>query len=70
MRVDVEPSASAIEAARALAPLAAECAERSERDRRLAPELVRALTDAGMFRLCVPRSLGGGRGARPMSWWA
>jgi len=60
MEVDVEPSASAVDAARAIAPLAAECAERSEQERSLAPELVSALENAGLLRLCVPRSLGGG----------
>jgi len=60
MRVDVEPSASAVEAARAVAPFVAECAEQSERDRRLTPELVTALRESGLFRVCVPRSLGGG----------
>lgn len=60
MKIDVKPSASAVEAARAVAPLAAERAEQSERDRRLAPELVTALQEAGLFRVCVPRSLGGG----------
>ena len=55
-----ERRASPIEDARALAPLARELAARGEHDRRLAPELVDALASAGMFRLLVPRSLGGG----------
>ncbi len=41
------------------AALAAEHAERSERERRLAPEVVDALRRADLFRLCVPRELGG-----------
>ena len=55
-----ERRASPIEDARALAPLARELAAQGEHDRRLAPELVDALASAGMFRLLVPRSLGGG----------
>jgi len=51
---------SATTAARAVAPLAAECAERTEAGRRLVPELVQALRESGLFRMCVPRSLGGG----------
>jgi len=43
-----------------VAPLAAACAERTEAGRRLAPELAQALRDSGLFRLCVPGSLGGG----------
>lgn len=48
-----------ITAARELAPLVRQHAEEAERHRRLAPVVVRALTDAGLFRLLLPRSLGG-----------
>lgn len=43
-----------------LASMAAELAGESERRRSLAPELSAALADAGLYRLCVPASVGGG----------
>jgi alkylation response protein AidB-like acyl-CoA dehydrogenase len=49
-----------VAAARELAPLAAGLAAQTERERRLAPALSDALVDAGLYRLCVPASLGGG----------
>jgi len=57
----LRPSASPspLEAARSLAPRLRAAAERTEAERRLAPELVRELAAAGLFRLCVPRGLGG-----------
>ena len=48
-----------VEAARRLAPTAAELAPAAERDRQLAEPLVSALADAGLFRLCVPAAAGG-----------
>ncbi len=49
----------AIERARSLAPRAAELAATGERERRLPAELSDLIRDAGLYRLCVPASLGG-----------
>jgi len=46
--------------ARALAPRIAQAAQRIERERRLPPDLVAALHDAKLFRMLLPRSVGGG----------
>jgi alkylation response protein AidB-like acyl-CoA dehydrogenase len=48
-----------VERARATAKAIAPEAARSEAERRLAPEVVRALTQAGVFKLMVPRAYGG-----------
>ena len=48
-----------IDAIRALAPGIRARAEAIERARRLPPDVVRDLRAAGVFRLCVPRTLGG-----------
>src|SRR4051794_5797793 len=53
-------TSAAIEAARELAPMARELAPEAERARRLPAGLSRRLADAGLYRLCVPESLGGG----------
>ncbi len=63
MAVGIDPDSQAADpqaAARAVAPLAASLADRSDRDRRLTPELVQALRQSGLFRMLVPASLGGG----------
>lgn len=54
------PASQPLELARTIAVLAGEHAEAGERDRKLAPEVVEALIEAGFFRLCVPASVGGG----------
>ena len=48
-----------IDVVRALAPDIRAEADRIERERRLPLALVRGLARAGVFRLCVPRALGG-----------
>ncbi len=47
-------------AVRALAPRIAAAADRAERERRLPAEIVHDLGAAGVFRMCIPRALGGG----------
>ena len=46
-------------AARNLGPLIREHADEAERARRLSPRVIGALADSGLFRLLLPRSLGG-----------
>jgi indole-3-acetate monooxygenase len=48
-----------LDAVRALAPALQHAAERTEQERRLAPALVAALAETGVFRACVPRAIGG-----------
>jgi alkylation response protein AidB-like acyl-CoA dehydrogenase len=48
-----------LETARALAPTIAKYADRVEAERRLPAPLADALHDAGLFRMLLPRSLGG-----------
>jgi alkylation response protein AidB-like acyl-CoA dehydrogenase len=51
---------SPVEAARALAPRAAELAAEAESERRLSTRFSAELAAAGLYRLCVPASIGGG----------
>src|SRR2546430_1956083 len=55
-----EQQPSPFDAAVALAPRIRAAAADTERQRRLSPELVRALAAGGVFQMCVPRTLGGG----------
>src|SRR5947209_16214575 len=45
--------------ARALRPLIAAAADESERRREVTPEIVEALIERGIFRMLLPKSLGG-----------
>ncbi len=51
---------SPLEAATQIGPRAAELASEAEAQRRLPAKLSGELADAGLYRLCVPASLGGG----------
>jgi alkylation response protein AidB-like acyl-CoA dehydrogenase len=46
-------------AARDLGPMIRRHADQTERERQLAPTVTQALVDAGLFRLLLPRALGG-----------
>jgi alkylation response protein AidB-like acyl-CoA dehydrogenase len=54
-----DPSNDVLQRARELAPTISACADEIERGRRLPDRLAAALHEAGMFRLLLPRSLGG-----------
>lgn len=56
----VGPDDDILDAARELSGLAAGLAERSERERRIPTGLSGEIAAAGLYRLCVPASLGGG----------
>ena len=55
----MSPDAGMLETARALAPTIAKFADRVEAERRLPAPLADALHEAGLFRMLLPRSLGG-----------
>src|SRR5215471_15524786 len=50
---------SLIEAARRIAPVIREHNQEAERERRLSSSVLAALHEAGLLRMCTPRSLGG-----------
>jgi alkylation response protein AidB-like acyl-CoA dehydrogenase len=49
-----------VRAAAELRPLLRACRERMEQEQRIAPEVVRRMAEAGLYRMTLPRSLGGG----------
>jgi len=55
-----KPETDYVERARSLAPLIEAAAPRTEAERELAPEVVAALHEAGLFRMMMPGWLGGG----------
>ena len=54
-----------LEAARGLRPLIAGAAERGDRERRLVREVAEGMADAGLFRMLLSRSIGGGGAELP-----
>jgi alkylation response protein AidB-like acyl-CoA dehydrogenase len=54
--VDAQP---VVQAAAALHPMLRECHEQIEAEQRLPAQLVEKLRDAGLYRMVIPRSLGG-----------
>ncbi|MHB8576094.1 MAG: acyl-CoA dehydrogenase family protein [Dehalococcoidia bacterium] len=54
------PAAEIVQRVRELAPIIAAAADQAEHDRRLSAALVQSLHEAGLFRLLLPESLGGG----------
>lgn len=57
--MSLEAAAAAVAAARGLAPLIAAAGDEIEAQRRLTPAVVEALHQAGLYRLLLPRGLGG-----------
>ena len=57
MHIDADPAL--MDAARRLAPVIRDHKQEAERERRLSPPVLAALHDAGLLRMCTPRSLGG-----------
>ncbi|WNI26645.1 acyl-CoA dehydrogenase family protein [Streptomyces sp. ITFR-16] len=55
----VDPALALVEAARAVSPVLLRDADTAERESRLTHATAQALREAGMFRLGVPKSLGG-----------
>jgi alkylation response protein AidB-like acyl-CoA dehydrogenase len=53
--------------AKALAPMIRDAGDRTEQEGRVAPDVIKALHDAGLFRILMPRSLGGAE-ATPLAY--
>jgi indole-3-acetate monooxygenase len=57
--MQIPANTALIEAARRIAPVIRQHADEAERERRLSPPVLAALHEAGLMRMCTPRSLGG-----------
>ena len=57
--MEIHADTALIEAARRIAPVMQGHNEEAERERRLSPPVLAALHEAGLLRMCTPRSLGG-----------
>jgi indole-3-acetate monooxygenase len=57
--MQIRADTTLIEAAQRIAPVIREHNEEAERERRLSPPVLAALHEAGLLRMCTPRSLGG-----------
>src|SRR3984893_1325932 len=57
--MQIHADTTLIEAARRIAPVIREHSEEAERERRLSPPVLAALHEAGLLRMCTPKSLGG-----------
>jgi len=57
--MQIHADTTLLEAARRLGPVIREHVDEAEQERRLSPPVLAARHDAGMLRLCTPRSLGG-----------
>jgi indole-3-acetate monooxygenase len=57
--LQIHADTTIIEAARRIAPVIRKHADEAERERRLSQPVLTALHDAGLLRMCTPRSLGG-----------
>src|SRR4029453_14949256 len=57
--MQIHADTTLLEAARRIAPVIREYSDEAERERRLSPPVLAALHDAGLLRMCTPRSLGG-----------
>jgi len=59
-RIDQEAAIDWIARARALTPIIEAAAGQNEKQRRIAPEIISAISDAGILHMLLPPSLGGG----------
>ena len=57
--MQIHADTTLIKAARRIIPVIREHSDEAERERRLSPPVLAALHDAGLLRMCTPRSLGG-----------